>query len=91
MKKLFSLLAAGCLLAACNNSANTADNKKDSLDSVAKAQKEMVDSTTKQGKQQLDSAGKVAKQSIDSNTKATKKLVDRADSLRKGDTVRLKK
>lgn len=76
MKKLFIVLAVAGALTACNNSANTTGNAKDSLDSVAKERKEMVDSTTNATTNTLDSSAKARKEMIDSTTKAKKEVLD---------------
>lgn len=76
MKKLFIVLAVAGAFTACNNSANTTDNAKDSLDSVAKERKEMVDSTTKATTNALDSSANARKDMIDSTTKAKKEVLD---------------
>jgi hypothetical protein len=88
MKNVFLLLATGVIFTACNNSADSTDNKKDSLDSVANLQKKMVDSTTKEGKTELDSAGKATKQVIDSTTEMKKKALDSRDSARRADSIK---
>jgi len=77
MKKLFIVLAAAGFLTACNNTADTTDNAKDSLDSIENAKKEAIDSSSKEQKQQ-----------IDSTTDAKKEALDRKDSANRKDTLR---
>jgi hypothetical protein len=74
MKKLFLLLTVAGFLTACNNSASTTDNKKDSIDSSASVKKDVV-----------DSSASAKKDAIDSNAKAKKEMVDslKKDSTRK--------
>jgi len=76
MKKLFLALFSAFLLSACNNAADTTENKKDSLDSVASEKKEMI-----------DSSADVKKDVVDSVTDAKKEALDRRDSLNKKDTT----
>jgi hypothetical protein len=76
MKKLLIVLAAAGFLTACNNSANTTSDKKDSLDSVAKEKKGMIDSTAD-----------AKKNAVDSTTQAKEKMLDKKDSAMKHDTA----
>jgi hypothetical protein len=76
MKKfLFLMMVAGSLVA-CNNSADTAGDTKDSLDSVANAKKDMIDSSAEQ-----------RKDVIDSTTEAKKEVVEKLDTLNRRDTT----
>jgi hypothetical protein len=56
MKRLLIILAVAGTLAACNNSADSTEQQKDSLDSLASEKKERIDSTTEQKKEALDRA-----------------------------------
>jgi PBP1b-binding outer membrane lipoprotein LpoB len=76
MKKIVSTLCISALLAACNNSADSVSEQKDSLDSVAKAHKENIDSTNEASKDMIDSASKELKQNVDSNIDAKKQALD---------------
>ena len=67
---------AGALVA-CNNSADTTADKKDSIDSVASATKEGVDSTAEQ-----------KKETIDSTAEQKKEALDRLDSLNRRDSTK---
>ena len=69
MKRLLTILALAGTLTACNNSADSTAEKKDSLDSLASEKKEMV-----------DSSADVRKDVIDSTTKHKKEALDRVDS-----------
>jgi uncharacterized lipoprotein NlpE involved in copper resistance len=73
MKKFVAVLALAGSLAACNNAADSAGTKKDSLDSAAAETKDMI-----------DSAAAARKDVVDSTTEAKK---DRIDSLHKGDST----
>lgn len=73
MKKLFIVFAAAGFLAACNNSATTTDNAKDSLDSIATEKKEVVDSTAEQKKEAIDSTTEQKKEAIDAKDSAVRK------------------
>ena len=76
MKKILSALCISALLAACNNSADSVSEQKDSLDSVANAHKENIDSTNEASKDILDSNSKALKENVDSNLKAKKQALD---------------
>lgn len=69
MKKLFIVLAAAGFLTACNNSADTVDNTKDSLDSVANVKTDVIDSTADRKIEQIDSTTDAKKDAIDSVNK----------------------
>ena len=56
MKRLLIIFAAAFTFTACNNSADSTAEKKDSLDSVAMEKKDRIDSTTEQKKEALDRA-----------------------------------
>lgn len=77
MKKLFIVLVVTGALVACNNSATTTGERKDSIDSVAKERKEAVDSTAEQKKENIDSSAQVKKDAI-----------ERTDSLHKKDSAK---
>ena len=72
MKKLFLVLAIAGSLVACDNAANTADDKKDSLDSITNLQKESVEEAAKDAKQNLDSTTEAAKDSVDATVDQSK-------------------
>lgn len=72
MKKFFLVAALAVTFVACDNSANSEQNSKDSLDSVANAQKEMIDSSAEQ-----------RKDVIDSTTENQKDAMNQMDSMNK--------
>ena len=80
MKRLFVIVALAGALTACNNSAGTTDEKKDSIDSMASEKKEMVDSTAEQQKDKIDSAAEKKKDAV-----------DRVDSMHHKESVKKKK
>jgi hypothetical protein len=77
MKKIFVVLMAAGFLVSCNNSADTTDAKKDSLDSIAAEKKDVIDSSADMKKGQIDSL-----------TDAKKETLDRMDSLNRKDTTK---
>ena len=78
MKKLFLLAILGLSIVACDNSATSEADGKDSLDSVANARKDMLDSTTE-----------AKKDVIDSTTENQKEAMERMDSMnRVKDSIR---
>lgn len=79
MKRIFLVFALAGTFVACNNSANTTGEKKDSLDSLASEKKEVVDSTAEQKKDQ-----------IDSSTERKKDALDKTDSAMRKDTAHKK-
>jgi hypothetical protein len=76
MKKFLGVLVIAASLAACNNSADSTDNKKDSLDSIASEKKEMI-----------DSSAEAKKDAVDSVTNAKKETLNKMDSLNKKDST----
>ena len=58
MKKFLGVLAIAGTLVACNNSADSAENKKDSIDSAANVQTDKIDSTADAKKDAIDSTKK---------------------------------
>jgi len=72
MKRMFVILGLAGSLVACNNSADTTNEIKDSIDSSATEKKEMIDSTAEQKKDM-----------IDSSAERKKDAVDRADTIKK--------
>jgi hypothetical protein len=65
MKKVFMAMALAAVFVSCdNNSADSADRAKDSLDSIANAKKEVIDSTTEEKKEVVDSLAE-RKDSVD--------------------------
>lgn len=79
MKRLFLVFALAGVFTACNNSADTTNEKKDSLDSMASERKDVVDSSAQQQKEM-----------IDSTTDKKKEALDRADSIRRADSLHKK-
>ncbi len=77
MKKVFIFLAVAGFLTACNNSATSTENKKDSLDSSASVRKDKIDSSADSKKDQVDSV-----------TKAKKAMMDKMDSLNRKDSTK---
>jgi hypothetical protein len=73
MKKLLVVFAIAGSLIACNNSSDTAESAKDSLDSVASEKKEMIDSSAEQKKDVVDSTTEQKKEAIDKMDSASKK------------------
>ena len=65
MKRFLLILAFAGALTACNNSADTTGEKKDSIDSVASEKKDMVDSTADQQKNMIDSTADKKKDAVD--------------------------
>lgn len=80
--KLFTLTVV-ILLVSCNNSADTTENKKDSLDSVAHAQKNIIDSAANEARKKVDSIEKQGKEMIDSTTAVRKEELQKEDSLKR--------
>lgn len=74
MKKVFLIFATAVSLAACSNSADTAADKKDSIDSAASEKKEMIDSTADQRKDAVDSAADKMKTGVDKMDSARKAM-----------------
>lgn len=74
MKKVFLIFATAVSLAACNNTADTAADKKDSVDSVAGEKKESIDSIAGEKKEQVDSAADKMKAGIDKVDSASKAI-----------------
>ncbi len=83
MKKLFAILAIAGSLAACNNSADSTSEKKDSIDSVTSERKDMVDSTTDAKKNMADSTADATKNKMDSSADAKKATLNKVDSMNK--------
>lgn len=79
MKRIFVIVALAGALTACNNSAGTTDEKKDSIDSMASEKKEMVDSAAEQQKEKIDSSADKKKDAL-----------ERVDSMRHKDSVKKK-
>lgn len=74
MKKFLAILAIAGTLVACNNDADSTENAKDSLDSVASEKKEMVDSTADQKKDMIDSTTEMKKDALDKMDSAKRKM-----------------
>ena len=80
MKKIFLALAISSVFIACNDSADTSNNAKDSIDSITEARKDNIDSMGEERKDALDSLGERKKDAI-----------DRVDSLNRADTNNARK
>ena len=66
MKKiLFAGLIAASLIACNNSGESSTDNKKDSLDSIAREQKNMIDSSAERKEDKVDSITQRKKDSLD--------------------------
>jgi len=65
MKKFLAVLAIAGSLVACNNDSASADNAKDSLDSVASETKDVIDSSADATKEKIDSTVEVKKDSVE--------------------------
>ena len=76
MRKLFYITVLAGILAACNDTAESTENTKDSLDSIANEKKDVI-----------DSSAEARKDRVDSTTEMKKDALDRADSIRKADTT----
>ena len=70
MKKLLVIFAIAGSLVACNNAADSTENAKDSVDSVASETKDMIDSTAEQKMDKVDSTAEVKKDSLDKKDSA---------------------
>jgi hypothetical protein len=76
MKKFLGIVIIAAALTACNNSADSTNRAKDSLDSVAGVKKELI-----------DSSADAKKDAVDSLTNAKKEVVVKSDSLNKKDSL----
>jgi hypothetical protein len=76
MKKFIGIVIIAAALTACNNSAESTSNSKDSLDSIANAKKDVIDSNAN-----------AKKDAVDSITNAKKETVEKMDSLNKKDST----
>ena len=74
MKKVFLLFITVASLTACSNSANTAADTKDSIDSAAGEKKEAIDSTAEQKKDMIDSSAERMKEGVDKVDSANKAM-----------------
>lgn len=72
MKKFLGILVIAGTLVACNNSADSSENSKDSIDSAANAQKEAVDSNANNLQNQIDSSADAKKDSLSAKDSATR-------------------
>ena len=72
MKKLLMVFAIAGSLMACNNAADSTENAKDSVDSVASETKEMIDSTAEHKMDVVDSTAEKAKDSLNKVDSAKK-------------------
>ena len=69
MKKFLGILAIATTMVACNNSADSTENTKDSLDSVERAKNDTMENRTDR-----------AQDSLSNVTEAQKDSVNKADS-----------
>ena len=76
MKRFLGIFIIAASMAACNDSAESADSRKDSIDSVANASKDVI-----------DSSADARKDAIDSSAEAKKEALDRLDSLNRKDSA----
>ena len=79
MKKIVLIGVLTVSLIACNGAGESTEDKKDSLDSVARESKQVIDSTTEERKDRIDSV-----------TEAKEDSLERLDSIRRSDTIRNK-
>ena len=77
MKKLFFITTLAIVLVACNDAAESTENAKDSLDSIASERKDVI-----------DSSAEARKDRVDSTTEMKKDALDRKDSISKADTTK---
>ena len=73
MKKILGILAIAGVLTACNNSGNSTEAAKDSVDSAAKEQTQMVDSSANATTNAIDSTADAKKDSVNASADSTKK------------------
>ncbi|HWI94336.1 MAG TPA: hypothetical protein VNT20_23850 [Flavisolibacter sp.] len=73
MKRFLMIFALAGALTACNNSADTTGEKKDSIDSMASEKKEMVDSSAEQKKDVIDSTAEQKKEALEKADSINKK------------------
>ncbi len=74
MKKFLAILAIAGTLIACNDSADSTDNAKDSLDSIAAEKKDRIDSSADQRKDVIDSTTEMKKEALDKLDSANRKM-----------------
>ncbi len=74
MKKFLAIIAIAGTLIACNNAADSTENAKDSLDSVAAEKKDMIDSSADQRKDMIDSTTEMKKDAMDKMDSANRKM-----------------
>lgn len=77
MKKILIAGLIAASLAACNNASESTENKKDSLDSIAKEEKNQIDSTAEKRENKIDSL-----------TEKKKDSLDRIDSIMRNDSLK---
>jgi len=73
MKKFLGILVIAGSLVACNNSADSTENKKDSTDSAASATKDAIDSSANAAKDVVDSSANATKDSLNKKDSAAHK------------------
>jgi hypothetical protein len=73
MKKILGILVIAGSLVACNDNAASTENKKDSIDSAAKAKTDALDSAANAKTDAIDSAAKAKKDSLDKADSASHK------------------
>lgn len=69
MKKILGVLLIAGTLVACNNSADSEANTKDSLDSIANIKKDVIDSSADAKKDMIDSSTEAKKDAVDTTKK----------------------
>ena len=73
MKKFLGILAISATMVACNNSADSTENTKDSLDSVASAQKDTIENVSDRAKDSVEAHTEAAKDSVNAKDSAAHK------------------
>ncbi len=71
MKRFLTIIALAGTLAACNNSADSTAEQKDSIDSIGAEKKEMIDSAAEQKKDAIDSTTAQKKENLEKVDSAT--------------------
>jgi hypothetical protein len=74
MKKFLAIFVIAGTLVACNNDADSTENAKDSLDSVAAEKKDMIDSSAEERKDMIDSTTEMKKDAMDKLDSANRKM-----------------
>lgn len=66
MKRFLGIVAIAAVFVSCDNTANSDQKIKDSLDSITKLQKESIDKSSEEAKENLDSINNAKKEVVDS-------------------------